>query len=295
MLLRQAGLCTCAILSLGYWSCEVSRAADVAVAATPGAEQRVTMPGGNVVSVWTDIARILVEDERPLTASRGRAWQSMTGIDYTFDRAFSIGVGISASQAHTTEFAIPGRTETDSVIGFARATAYFLGNFNAGLIGGYGIGETDGSRLIGGILDVYSRDTNVTFLGAHVGASFENQGFFVNPAARILVSRSDSDPFQTSLGLGVLGLPDDFTRASFGGDAGYKFSVGGLTITPAVRAFFIYDLNLPTGYTDRTALDLSAVLNVQSGNLTAGVEALATLGRTDMNNYIFRGFTSYRF
>lgn len=295
MSLRQVGLCTCAFLSLGFWSCEVSYAADVPVAGAPIAAERVTMPDGNVVSVWTDFARILVEDERPLTASRGRAWQSTTGIDYTFDRAFSIGVGISAAQAHTTEFVIPGRTETDSVIGFARATAYFLGNFNAGLIGGYGVGETDGSRLIDGNLDTYSRNTNVTFLGAHVGASFENQGFFVNPTARILVSRSDSDPFQTSLGLGVLGLPDDFTRASFGGDAGYRFDVGGLTITPAIRAFFIYDINLPTGYTDRTALDLSAVLNVHSGNLTAGAEALTMLGRTDMNNYIFRGFASYRF
>ncbi|WP_134496579.1 autotransporter outer membrane beta-barrel domain-containing protein [Microvirga pakistanensis] len=295
MSLRQAGLCTFAFLSLGYGACEISYAADFPGAGTTVAAQRVTMPDGNVVSIWTDVSRILVEDERPLTASRGRAWQSTSGIDYTFDRAFSIGVGVSAAHAHTTEFAIPGRTETNSVIGFARATAYFLGNFNAGLIGGYGVGETDGSRLIQGNLDIYSRDTNVTFLGAHIGASFQNQGFFFNPAARILVSRSDSDPFQTSLGLGVLGLPDDFTRASFGSDVGYSFDVGGLTVKPAVRAFFIYDINLPKGYTDRTALDLAAVLNVQSGNLTGGVEALTTLGRTDMNSYIFRGFASYRF
>jgi outer membrane autotransporter protein len=295
MLLRQAALGTCAILGLAHPFGTASYAADIPIDSTPIAEQRVTLPGGNAISVWTDVARIWVEDERLLTASRGRAWQSTTGLDYIFGQSFTIGGGLTVSRAHTTEFAIPGRTETDSVVGFARATAYFLNNFNAGIIGGYGVGETDGFRVILNLPENYSRDSNVAFVGAHVGATFENQGFFVNPSARILASWTDDDFFQTSLGGIVPGTTDDFIRGSLGGEAGYRISAGGLTITPSFRAFLVYDFDLPAGYSDRTAVDLTAALNVQSGNFNVGVEAFTTVGRDDWNSYAFRGYASYRF
>ncbi|MGF9764841.1 autotransporter outer membrane beta-barrel domain-containing protein [Microvirga sp. 0TCS3.31] len=265
------------------------------MSATPIAEQQVVLSDGNSVSIWTDVSHIRTKDKRFLSPSHGRAWQSTTGIDYVFGQTLTIGGGISVARAHTTQFALPGRSETDSVVGFARATAYFFNNFNASIIAGYGRGETDGSRFFLGIPDVYSQDSSVAFVGAQVGAEFENRGFFVSPSVRLLVSRTDGASVPTSLGAIVLGPQGDLTRLSLGGDIGYRMAVGGLTIAPAIRAFLVHDFDLPIGYTDRTALDLSAVLNVQSGNLNLGVEALQTFGRADLSNQVFRGYAMYRF
>lgn len=272
-----------------------SKAADVQRATAPMAEQRVETPDGNTVSVWTDVSRIWTEDKRPLTRSRAQVWQNTTGIDYAFGRSLSVGAGFSVSRSRVTEFAVPGQTETDTAIGFARATAYFMNVFNANIIAGYGRAFTDGSRVFSDTPERYSRDADVKFLGLSLGAFLQNQNFFVAPSMRLLFSDTGNNPFLTSLAIAGPRSRDDYTRASFGGDLGYRFAVGDAVVTPALRAFLLYDLELPNGYRDRTALDLSLMLNVQSGRLNAGIEALTTLGRADYENYALRGYAYYRF
>jgi outer membrane autotransporter protein len=252
-------------------------------------------PGTPIFVGFSEAGYFRAKDGRPASLSTATGWQTTVGVNAYLSRQIHVGAGFSYTNSKTDMFSSGGKSRSESYTGYARATLYFADHFNAGILGGYGWSEVNETFLWIGQTVNRSTKPKTGFLGFNVGSFFEADKWYIAPTARVLFSYTSTPAVIDSAGITLQRTSDQLTRSYFGGEIGYRYSRGDLSLTPFVRAFYTYDIRLPSGTEDRSAAELSAGLNTTVKNLTAGIEGYMRVGQRWSEIHGVRGSLSYRF
>jgi hypothetical protein len=244
---------------------------------------------------FVDLGYTFQKDTRPGVFSRDNIWQATAGVEIPVTPSISLSTGLTYIILDRATRIPLGDYESEGITGFI-SSAFALSNTWSLQVGaGYGGAHIDQSRLSDNVLafsrfDSISRFANVTLNGTYFFGDL-----LVRPYGQILYADTRYDAYVETDGAFNRGQLDTVGRASIGTDASYPFILSGVLLAPIIGAAFVYDVNRPSDYRDRTAFEFSAGFSILSGDLTAGVRYSTTVGRDDYLNHGARGYLTYRF
>jgi hypothetical protein len=151
------------------------------------------------------------------------------------------------------------------------------------------------TRIIGDRVLTSDFTSTSRFASATVFGTFFLGDLLVRPFTQFVYAATRDEAYFEAVDIFNRSVLDTLGRSSTGMELAYPILANEVLIAPVLRAAFLYDVNLPRDYTDRTAFELSAGLNLLFGDLTGGIRVSATVGRDDYLSHGARAFLSYRF
>jgi hypothetical protein len=226
--------------------------------------------------------------------SRDNIWQATAGIEVAVTPVLTLSGGLTYTLVDRTTRAPIGEFTSNGITGYLGASVSFLDVWTFQVSAGIGRSDVEQTRLIDGQLLPSDYDSTSRFASATLFRTMLFGDLLVRPFVQYVFADT-RDPTYVEGGVPILGLVDTVGRGELGAELSYPILVRDILIAPVFRAGFLYDFNLPRDYTDRSAFDLSAGLNILAGALTGGVRLSAIVGRDDFLNYGARAFVSYKF
>jgi hypothetical protein len=258
-----------------------------------------TLPN-QTVTTFVDLGWWFQKDTRQRVASgdsvfnRDNIWQTTAGVEVAITPVLTISGGLTYTVVDRTMRVPNGEFTSNGITGYIGASVLFLDTWTFQVSAGYGQSDVDQTRLINGELLPSQYDSISRFASATLFRTILYGDLLIRPYIQYVFAETRDSAYIEGNFLNP-GLVDTVGRGEVGAELSYPILIDDILIAPVVRAGFLYDINLPRDYTDRTALDLSAGLNILAGDLTGGVRFSTIVGRDDFLNYGARAFVSYKF
>jgi hypothetical protein len=227
--------------------------------------------------------------------SRDNIWQATAGIEVAVTPVLTLSGGLTYTLVDRTTRAPIGEFTSNGITGYLGASVSFLDVWTFQVSAGVGRSDVEQTRLIGGQLLPSDYNSTSRFASATLFRTMLFGDLLVRPFVQYVFANTRDPAYNEGSFLFNRGLVDTVGRGEIGGELSYPILVDDILIAPVFRLGFLYDFNLPRDYTDRSAFDLSAGLNILAGDLTGGVRLSTIVGRDDFLNYGARAFVSYKF
>jgi outer membrane autotransporter protein len=285
------------LLLLGIAS---ANAADMPVKARP-----LAAPAwAPVLSLYTFFDVISYRSAFPGREFHARAYQSLTGFNYTVTPDWTVGAGIiySYSKADLDYLGPAAFSRTDSLQGFV-STSYNIPNlFTIGGSAGWGQAWTYQERLVnllccGVVRSTAEYDADTWFASGFVSRTFQSGNWFVTPTVRVLARESAAEGYIESTGIINAALTSRSFEVDYGGQVSYAIpAAGGWVFYPTVQAFGLHYFELPLFQTDRDGVDLKVGASATVGPWSMGAFYMTILGIDAYRDYHGgRFFLAYNF
>jgi hypothetical protein len=253
-----------------------------------------TLPAQTVTS-FVDLGWSFQKDTRPGIFSRDNIWQATAGIQFAVTPVVTLSGGITYTLVDRTTRAPVGDYTSNGLMGYLEASMSFLDVWTFQVAAGYGRADVEQTRLFDERLLSSEFNSTSRFASATLSRTFLVKDLLIRPFIQYIFADTNDPAYIEGEVLFNRAAVDTVGRGGIGAEFSYPILVSDVLIAPVLRVAFLYDVNLPRDYTDRTAFDLSAGLNIFSGDLTGGVRFSTIAGRDDYLNYGARAFLNYAF
>jgi len=247
------------------------------------------------ISAFADSSLTFEKDSRPGRFSKDRVWQSTIGTEIGVAPNLSLSAGLTYMRVDRSFRLQAGDYASNGATGYVGASVSFLDVWTLQVSAGYGLAEVDQTHVVADLPVAGGYTSIARFAGATLSGTYYFGDLLVQPFSQIVYADTRYPALVEQAEFVHRGVLDTVARAGIGAEAAYPFVFDRVLVAPVLRGAFLYDLNLPTGYTDRTAFEVAGGLNVLSGSLTAGARISATLARDAYVSRGVRAFVSYRF
>jgi len=281
------------LLLLGLAS--AANAADVPVKARP----IVTPAWAPTISVYSLFDMISYRSAFPGREFRARAYQSLSGFNYTLTPEWTVGAGIIYSfQNADLDYLGPGAfSNSDGLSGFV-STSYNIPNwFTVGGSAGIGKAWIHQERFVGLVRSIADYDANTWFASGFVSRTFQSGNLFVIPTVRVLARESAAEGFIESTGIINAAQTSTSFEVDYGGQVSYAIQApGGWVLYPTAQVFGLHYFKLPLYQSNRDGVDLKLGASATVGNWSMGAFYMTILGIDAYRDYHGgRFFLSYNF
>jgi autotransporter-like protein len=283
------------VLPLLLLSVASASAADMPVKARP-----LAVPTwAPVLSVYTIFDAISYRSAFPGREFHARAYQSLTGFNYTVTPDWTVGAGIIYTyQKADLDYLGPGAfSNSDSVQGFV-STSYNIPNlFTIGGSAGIGRSWIHQERFVANVRSVADYEAPLWFASGFVSRTFQYGNWFVIPTVRALARESAAEAFVESTGIVNSALTSTSFEVDYGGQISYAIQApGGWVLYPTAQVFGLHYFKLPLFQSDRDGVDLKLGASATVGNWSMGAFYMTILGIDAYRDYHGgRFFLSYNF